>query len=484
VPAPPPSVGIKEAFREAIRTKSGLAGGIMLAALIAMVVIVPIMAPYSIVKRWGDGQQWLDNPRYAAPVWSEWFTSKELPESAIFEPNDFRKIRINTTQFNLTFVSLRRSFTYTADVFPSELAMWAWATYGTGSTPSVIVTWIRPDGQEVEILNEGPQVRAPTPNTYPFSSTGQMSRSAQAIYNWALSFNATSLAPANSTTPWLYVKPEVTLFAVAGESMLDFRRAEVLKGEYAIRVELLGFTPEDDLDAKFIVYGTIFGLAGTDNTRRDLLIGLLWGAPVALAFGVIASFVIVVIQAVLGAISGWYGGWMDEILQRMADFLLIIPLLPILIIIALFYEVGIVQILAVLIVLGFVGSTTKVIRSLVLQIREEQYIEAALSYGAGRVRILFKHIMPRIMPYTFALIALSVPAYIFLEASLSFLGLGDPVLPTWGSLIGNAYSDGALFHGYWWWIVMPAGGILFATVAFSLLGYAFDKVLNPRLREE
>jgi peptide/nickel transport system permease protein len=77
-----------------------------------------------------------------------------------------------------------------------------------------------------------------------------------------------------------------------------------------------------------------------------------------------------------------------------------------------------------------------------------------------------------------------VPSFIFLEASLAFLGLGDPVLPTWGNLIGKADTGGALFYGYWWWIVFPIAGIMFTTVAFALLGYAFDKVLNPRLREQ
>ncbi len=88
------------------------------------------------------------------------------------------------------------------------------------------------------------------------------------------------------------------------------------------------------------------------------------------------------------------------------------------------------------------------------------------------------------MPYTFALIALAVPSYIFLEASLSFLGLGDPTRPTWGNLMGTAQMSNALYNGFWWWIALPAVAIVFTTVAFALMGYAFDKVLNPRLREQ
>jgi peptide/nickel transport system permease protein len=232
------------------------------------------------------------------------------------------------------------------------------------------------------------------------------------------------------------------------------------------------------------MYGTVFGLAGTDDRRRDLMVGILWGAPVALAFGVAAGAVVVLVQTILGALGGWYGGATDEAIQRATDIFLILPILPILIVISLFYRPGIWVILFVVVAFGIVGSTTKVVRSIVLQIREEQFIEAAQAYGASRLRILFRYIMPRVMPYVFALVALSVPAFIFLEASLSFLGLGDPTLPTWGALLGDAYNGSALFYGYWWWVAFPTIGIVYTAVGFALLGYAFDKVINPRLREE
>ena len=128
------------------------------------------------------------------------------------------------------------------------------------------------------------------------------------------------------------------------------------------------------------------------------MVGLLWGAPVALAFGTVAAVVIVVLQTFLGALATWYGGWWDEVVQRAADVLLIIPLLPILLLIAIVYSPSIWYILLVLVAFGFVGTTTKVARSIVLQVKEEAYIEAAISYGASRSRILLKHILPRLMP--------------------------------------------------------------------------------------
>jgi len=464
----------------------------MLAFLLALVLVVPFVAPFDVVRAWGSRQAWLDNPRDAAPEWTELFAGKKLLRSMHLSPchvpdavplsnvtlrercprGDWTKIAVRTTDFgNYTFITMRQKFYYDADVFPSEMSMSVWAAYGPNA-PQVTVTWKRPDNVTVTLLQDVPEQRAPTPNFYPISISSTVK---DEIRVWAITtYNATDVS---------LIRPEVTLFADAGPDMLDSRKATILEGEYTLEIEMIG-SGIIGMDAKAIVFGTVFGIAGTDSNRRDLLVGLLWGAPVALAFGSAAAIVIVLLQTILGALATWFGGWWDEIVQRAADVLLILPLLPILLLIAIVYSPSIWWILAVLVGFGFVGSTTKVARSIVLQVKEEAYIEAAISYGASRTRILFKHIMPRLLPYTFALIALSVPAFIFLEASLSFLGLGDPLLPTWGSILGQAYNGNAAYRGFWWWIAFPAGGIVFATVAFALLGYSFDKVLNPRLREQ
>lgn len=487
-----PVIGFRGAMREALRMKTGLVGFGMLITLLALVVAVPLYAPFNVVRAWGSLDPWLDNPRLAAPEWSEFFAGKKLPRTIIVSPchtpdsvpissktgpepcpnGSWSKIAVRVEVFgNLTYVTMTRKFTYSADDFPSEARLVAWANFGE-SASRITVNLTRPDGSSIVLLETAPNRRAPAANNYPLS---QMPQVQQDIRQWAIrNFNATDSD---------LIEPEVTLFAVAGPSMLSRPKATVLKGEYVLKIQMVAFG-EAGLDVKAIFFGTVFGLAGTDSHRRDLLVGLLWGAPVALAFAGVAAVVIVLLQTILGAIATWFGGWYDELVQRASDVLLIIPLLPILILISIVYEPGIWAILLVLVAFGFVGSTTKIARSIVLQVKEEPYIESAISYGASRTRILFKHILPRLLPYTFALIALSVPTFIFLEASLSFLGLGDPILPTWGSILGEAYSGSAPFLGLWWWIVFPAGGIVFTTVAFSLLGYSFDKVLNPRLREQ
>ncbi len=447
----------------------------MLAILLAMVVVVPIYAPFDIVSAWGDASAWVNNPRVAGPEWSDIFVPGTLPRTVTVQPEDFRKAKLVSPTFGITTIVLRGSFDITADYFPSELTFRMFASFGNIS-PLVSIQLLRPDGETVELARVTPDKRAPTPNNYYFSQTFTEPETLRSIRAWATTtFNATDVA---------FPKPEVTLFAEGGEDMLDPQRARLMRGEYGLLVTSVSFDPEDDLDGLLIVFGRVFGLAGTDHIRRDLMTGILWGAPVALAFGTAAGLIVILSQTLFGAISGWYGGRTDEAVQRASDFFLIIPILPILILIGIFYRPGIWAILLVVVSFSLVGGTTKVIRSIVLQVKQEQYVESATSYGASKLRILFKHIFPRVMPYTFALIALAVPAFIFLEASLAFLGLSDPTIPTWGSLLGTAYANNAMFNGFWWWIALPAGGIIFATIAFALLGYSFDKVLNPRLRDQ
>ncbi len=471
----PPALGIVATLKDAFRTMSGIVGGAMLAVLLAMVVVVPIYAPFDVARTWGQASAWVDNPRVAGPEWADVFVPGTLSRTLIIQPEDFRKTKVISETFGITTFVLRKTFDFNADYFPSELTYRLFATFGDIS-PLVTMQLERPDGEVVELLRTTPVNRAPEANNYPFSQTVTVPETLRNLRAWATTtFNATDVA---------FPKPEVTLFAKGGEDMLDASRARVLKGEYAFRVIGVAFDAEDNIDGRLIVFGRVFGLAGTDHLRRDLMTGILWGAPVALAFGTTAALIVILTQTLFGAIGGWFGGRTDEAVQRASDFFLILPILPILILISIFYRPGIWTILFVVVAFSLFGGTTKVIRSIVLQVKQEQYVESATSYGASKLRILFKHIFPRVMPYTFALIALAVPAYIFLEASLAFLGLSDPTLPTWGSLLGTAYRNNAMFNGFWWWIALPAAGIIFATVAFALLGYSFDKVLNPRLREQ
>jgi peptide/nickel transport system permease protein len=138
--------------------------------------------------------------------------------------------------------------------------------------------------------------------------------------------------------------------------------------------------------------------------------------------------------------------------------------------------------LGCIIALGIFGSGIMTYRSMFLQVKESGYIEAAKAYGASNARIIFRYMIPKIIPVLIPQFVTMVPSYVFLEASLAVLGLGDPVLPTWGKLLNDAYENGALYTGHYYWVLQPAFLLIIAGLGFALLGFALDRIFNPKLR--
>jgi peptide/nickel transport system permease protein len=162
----------------------------------------------------------------------------------------------------------------------------------------------------------------------------------------------------------------------------------------------------------------------------------------------------------------------------------VLPFLPILIMIGTFYPKWktIWGILAVTIALSIFTGCIKAYRAMFIQIKESTYIEAARAYGAKDGRLIFKYLIPRIIPLLIPGLVSAVPSYVFLEASLAVLGIGDPVLPTWGKTINDAQDFAALYKGLYYWILEPAALLMITGLGFAALGFALDRIFNPRLR--
>jgi peptide/nickel transport system permease protein len=185
---------------------------------------------------------------------------------------------------------------------------------------------------------------------------------------------------------------------------------------------------------------------------------------------------------VLSATGTWFGGKLDRAFQWVTQVNLIIPLLPVLIMIGYLYDRSIWTMLGLVIVLNIFGSTMLTYRAMFLQAKEAPYIEAAQAYGAGNSRIIFRYLMPRIAPTLLPEFVLIVPTFVFLEATLAVLGLGDPVLPTWGKVLNDAFANSALLKGYYYWFLEPAVLLMSLGIGFALIGYSLDRIFNPRLR--
>jgi peptide/nickel transport system permease protein len=221
---------------------------------------------------------------------------------------------------------------------------------------------------------------------------------------------------------------------------------------------------------------------GTDANGRSVLTLLIWGARISLFVGLMATLISMLIGTLIGLTSGYFGGWIGAVLFRLTEWFLVIPFLPLAIVLATVLGRSLVNIVIVIGVTSWPG-TALLIRSQVLSIKERPYVERSRALGAGHRHLIGRHLLPNVVPIVFANTTLTVAVAILSETTLSFLGLGDPTRVSWGSMLDDAYSVGAITTGSWWYFVPPGICVVLVVLSFTLVGQALEEVLNPKLRE-
>ncbi|MBW2607480.1 MAG: ABC transporter permease [Deltaproteobacteria bacterium] len=222
---------------------------------------------------------------------------------------------------------------------------------------------------------------------------------------------------------------------------------------------------------------------GTDFMGRDILSQLLAGARVAFMVGVSAAFMSIVIGTAIGMIAGYMGKFVDTLLMRLADMIMVMPtLLVVLILAALFGQLNIWTIVLIIALFRWPG-VSRVIRAQTLSLKQRPFIEAAKVAGASHMRIIFRHIMPNVLPLAFLYMTFRVTSAIIIEAALAFLGFGDPSTVSWGMMLQWVWKTGHMFKAPYW-LLPPGICISLITLSFYMLGRAMDEVLDPRLRKE
>ena len=222
---------------------------------------------------------------------------------------------------------------------------------------------------------------------------------------------------------------------------------------------------------------------GTDFMGRDILSQLLVGARIAFMVGVSAAFMSVVLGTAIGMIAGYMGRFVDTILMRLADMIMVMPtLLVVLILAALFGQLNIWTIVLIIALFRWPG-VSRVIRAQTLSLKHRPFIEAARVAGASHLRIIFRHIMPNVLPLSFLYMTFRVTSAIIIEAALAFLGFGDPGTVSWGMMLQWVWKTGHMFKAPYW-LLPPGICISLITLSFYMLGRAMDEVLDPRLRKE
>ena len=442
---------LKSTFQEIWRYPSAVVGLVIILILLIVSIYTLFAIPYDeAVKLWRGGEDiWYSTPKNAHPKWVNWFRSEKLPDTIVINSQDEDVEKTYVKNGDTTEITYTYTFDYNYDGFPDELSLYFTSQFNE-KLPHVSLIWVTPDGREIRIsslsLDKSSQ-------TYRVSQDDRLQRKLKGQY------------------------PQIGLFADP-----NIEEPTPLKGTYQLRVEGIVFEEGADIDSEFVLFGKVYGMAGTDHRRRDLSIALLWGTPIAIIFGLVAAVGTTVLTMIISGVGVWYGGWLDELIQRVTEVNLILPTLPILIMVGTFYSRTIWTMLGVIILLSIFGGAIKTYRAIFLQVKQSPYIEAAQAYGASNSRVIFNYLIPRIIPLLIPAFVIQIPAYVFLEASLAVLGLGDPVIPTWGKIINDANSNGALYDGLYYWVLEPSILLMVTGLAFAMVGYSLDRIFNPRLR--
>ncbi|MGB9373617.1 MAG: ABC transporter permease [Jiangellales bacterium] len=221
---------------------------------------------------------------------------------------------------------------------------------------------------------------------------------------------------------------------------------------------------------------------GTDEVGRSVLTLLIWGARVSLFIGLLATAISMLIGTAMGVGAGHFRGWVGGTLDRVTEWFLVIPYLPLAIVLATILGRSLVNVAIVIGVTSWPG-TARLIRAQTLAIEGRPYIERAKVLGAGNWHQMRHHVLPNVAPLVFANTTLTVAVAILAETTLSFLGLGDPLRVSWGSMLDGAFTSGAVSTEAWWYLLPPGLCVVVVVLSFTLVGRALERVVDPRLRD-
>ncbi len=438
-----------DGLRELRQYPSAIGGMVLIAFLVALSIYTVIAIPYNqALDLWRGGEEWSKHPVNAGPVWADRLLGGSKPETIVVRGED---ASVQEAEFDGgRQVRIPLSFDYPYGDFPSEINLFL-NTRDADGEAFVRLSWRTPDGETIPLGGR---------------------RVAQD--------DRVSISQNRALEGRLGAAPHVALFTDDPTAEEPAART----GEYRLVVDAILFGDDASLEADLAVYGRVHGIAGTDHQRRDLMVALMWGTPVALAFGLLAAVGTTVTTLIIAATGVWFGGLVDATIQRLTEVNIILPLLPILVMVGTLYSTSIWLMLGVVIALGIFSAGIKMYRAMLLPIRQAPYIEAARAYGASNTRIIMRYMIPRILPVLIPTFVTLIPTYVFLEASLAVLGLGDPLLPTWGKVLNDAQVQSALYNGFYYWVVSPALLLMVTGLGFAMLGFALDRVFNPRLRTQ
>jgi peptide/nickel transport system permease protein len=470
-----------EILKTLLASNVGKVGAAFLLLLVIISIYVVFTFPFDFgSKEWNNPAVWADNPESVPPSWTNLFSSTKKVTHSNYSASIPEEVLENGSERILNY---QFALNYDFDEFPNFTSFSLSKVTFSERSPIITLRITRPDNSE--ILLHRLIVPGPLPN-----EEAPYLRYSDSDYRVFLSgdndlvFNLVDFLRAEYnlevSTADIKGKVDEVLFGVPNE---DGSQWEILDGNYVVTASARFFSSTDSVEeVKFVLGGTVYGFMGTDSLGRDLATGLLFGFPVALVIGLVTAIFSTIIGTFWGIISGYFGGRTDTIIQRFCDVLANVPLLPILIFLTFILGQKLWLVIVILIAFGWPGLTIMV-RSMVLHSSSSMLVESTRALGASTWRIMFRHVLFQIAPFVLAQMIFFTPGAILAEAGLSFLGLGDPSIPTWGQILESGFSTGAVYAGYWWWVLPPGLLVVFSAMTFVLLALGLEPVINPRLRK-
>lgn len=453
-------------LRQVVRYPSALFGLAVILLLVLGSLYAVTAYPYGRL-----GQLWYSKmltgrvytPRLAQPAWLNVLRRHDEPSTIVLGSQHGTATKtIRPGKSGNDVITLTYAIDYPYGGFPQEIFVYFDADYDA-KRPFVSLTWSTPDGRSYNL--DGFSVTSAF--TYRMDAISPRRFLAENP-RWQAWF----VSSGNYATPktWLLFADPATDQPMA------------LPGRYQLELKVATFEQATDLDAELVLIGQVYGVAGTDYMRRDLLVPLMWGMPFALLLGLLGAFVTTFLSMLIAALGVWYGGWVDNLIQRAVDVNMILPVIAICVLVYAYFDVSIWVLLGGIVLLNVFGSPIKSFRAALLTVKTAPYIEAARASGASDLRMIALYLVPRIVPILIPQLITLIPSYVFLEATLGIFNVRSDY-PTWGRVVFEALRYGGSY-GSRFWVLEPIFLLLLTGLSFAMLGFALERILNPRLREQ
>ncbi|MBL8098058.1 MAG: hypothetical protein JNK81_02700, partial [Anaerolineales bacterium] len=335
---------LRSSLQKILLYPSAIVGVLVILLLVIVSIYTMVTIPYSqAIAMWRGGEEvWYQNPKFAPPAWINFFSTKKYSESfAVSTTNAEIQKTVIPGERGVSTIEMVYEFEFESDVYPQDLLLYFNSSFDQ-KQPFVSIELITPDERTIRVAN--------------FAIGNKFT------YRFAQDDKLRAKLRTDKVIPALFSLPESDT---------------PLKGIYKLVITGSTFEPDSTIDAEFVFHGQVFGWAGTDHARRDLTLPLLWGVPVALAFGLMAAIGTSVMTMIIAAIATWYGGWVDELIQRITEINLVLPFFALLIMIGTFYSRSIWVILGATILLSIFTGGILAFRAVFLQVKQSMYIEAA-----------------------------------------------------------------------------------------------------------